>query len=175
MQPSEAPPRHPIAFFFNFAFKLAALLWYMIGGFFQSKQFVANFVTCIVLLACDFWTVKNVSGRLLAGLRWWNDSTEAGSTWRFEVLQDGGRVVNPTERWWFWFILIGNPIIWVVFALAALFGLHLEYLLIDITAIILGTSNLVGYYKCSKDAKAQLQSLSSNLISRGFSAALNRV
>ncbi len=27
----------------------------------------------VLLLAFDFWTVKNVSGRLLVGLRWWNE------------------------------------------------------------------------------------------------------
>jgi len=26
----------------------------------------------MVFAALDFWTVKNVSGRLLVGLRWWS-------------------------------------------------------------------------------------------------------
>lgn len=31
--------------------------------------------------------VKNVSGRLLVGLRWWNEVTEEGeSLWKFESL-----------------------------------------------------------------------------------------
>lgn len=38
-----------------------------------------------MLLAADFWTVKNVSGRLMVGLRWWNKVNEDGSTeWVFE-------------------------------------------------------------------------------------------
>ena len=33
----------------------------------------------------DFWTVKNVTGRLLVGLRWWNHVDEDGkSHWVFE-------------------------------------------------------------------------------------------
>jgi hypothetical protein len=33
----------------------------------------------------DFWTVKNVTGRLLVGLRWWNYVDEEGkSIWVFE-------------------------------------------------------------------------------------------
>ena len=33
----------------------------------------------------DFWTVKNITGRLLAGLRWWNHIDEDGkSQWIFE-------------------------------------------------------------------------------------------
>ena len=43
------------------------------------------FVVCVLLLAFDFWTVKNVSGRLLVGLRWWSDVAEDGGTrWVFE-------------------------------------------------------------------------------------------
>ena len=39
----------------------------------------------VLLLAFDFWTVKNVSGRLMVGLRWWNKIEEDGtSTWMFE-------------------------------------------------------------------------------------------
>lgn len=29
---------------------------------------------------------KNVSGRLLVGLRWWNEVTDDGGNWRFESL-----------------------------------------------------------------------------------------
>ena len=32
-----------------------------------SKSFVLNFVLIIMLLALDFWTVKNVTGRFLVG------------------------------------------------------------------------------------------------------------
>lgn len=39
-----------------------------------------------------------------------------------------------------------------------------EYLLIPITGLILGSSNLWGYFKCSKDAKSQLQNMGANLV-----------
>lgn len=32
--------------------------------------------------------VKNVSGRLLVGLRYWNEVTDEGSNWRFESLEE---------------------------------------------------------------------------------------
>ena len=32
----------------------------------------------VILGAVDFWIVKNVSGRLLVGLRWWIDFDEDG-------------------------------------------------------------------------------------------------
>lgn len=50
-----------------------------------TSNFVLVFVVTILLLAFDFWTVKNVSGRLLVGLRWWNEVDEEGrGTWIYE-------------------------------------------------------------------------------------------
>lgn len=39
---------------------------------------VITFIFVIILSALDFWTVKNVTGRLLVGLRWWSDYDEKG-------------------------------------------------------------------------------------------------
>lgn len=40
----------------------------------------------MLLLAADFWNTKNVAGRLLVGLRWWNEtSPEGASIWVFET------------------------------------------------------------------------------------------
>lgn len=33
----------------------------------------------------DFWAVKNITGRLLVGLRWWNFvDNEGNNHWRYE-------------------------------------------------------------------------------------------
>lgn len=57
----------------------------MFGMWFHSS-FVNVFVVCVLLLAFDFWTVKNVSGRLMVGLRWWSEVQDDGSQhWRFEA------------------------------------------------------------------------------------------
>ena len=65
-----------------------ALFIYLFGGWFTSN-FIVHFVTCIILLAFDFWTVKNITGRLLVGLRWWSYVQENGnSEWVFESLED---------------------------------------------------------------------------------------
>ena len=71
-----------VACFFHLFFKGAALVFYLFS-FFDS--FITGFICCILLLAFDFWTVKNVSGRLLVGLRWWNEVKEDGTNvWVFE-------------------------------------------------------------------------------------------
>lgn len=40
---------------------------------------VITFITVMILSALDFWTVKNITGRLLVGLRWWSDYDEKGN------------------------------------------------------------------------------------------------
>ena len=66
-------------------------MFYIFGSWFTSN-FVIDFVITVLLIALDFWVVKNVSGRLLAGLRWWNDTDETGEThWHFESLDQAVR------------------------------------------------------------------------------------
>lgn len=58
------------------------LSYFILGNFFSD---VNTFIIVVLLSALDFWTVKNVTGRLLVGLRWWNDFDESGKEiWRFE-------------------------------------------------------------------------------------------
>ena len=50
-----------------------------------EKHTIILLLSVALLLAADFWTVKNITGRLLVGLRWWNKVNEDGSTeWIFE-------------------------------------------------------------------------------------------
>lgn len=58
------PPAHPVAQVMNVAFKAGALFFYLFGSLF-ALPFVFNFVVIVLCLAFDFWTVKNVTGRLL--------------------------------------------------------------------------------------------------------------
>jgi hypothetical protein len=39
-----------------------------------------------------------------------------------------------------------------------------EYLIIPVIALIMGSSNLWGYFKCSREAKDQLQSMTTNIM-----------
>lgn len=70
--------------FFHVFFRISAVVAYLLCGWF-SDSFITNFVVIVLLLSFDFWTVKNVSGRLLVGLRWWNYVDEDGNShWVFE-------------------------------------------------------------------------------------------
>lgn len=50
-----------------------------------TDSFITSFVFIILLLSADFWTVKNITGRILVGLRWWNYIDDDGkSIWVYE-------------------------------------------------------------------------------------------
>ena len=58
----------------------------------------------MLLLAADFYYLKNIAGRRLVGLRWWNEvnTTTGDSHWVFESQDrsgaDGGVVQNATDK-----------------------------------------------------------------------------
>lgn len=69
---------------FHLFFRGMALLTYILCGWFIDS-FITSFVCVILLLSADFWTVKNITGRLMVGLRWWNYIDDDGvSHWVYE-------------------------------------------------------------------------------------------
>ena len=102
----------------------------------------AVFVTCVMFLVCDFWTVKNVTGRyesikgssiefrwfqqlvgfarLLVGLRWWNEVMPDGSNrWVFESKPEN-RKVHPFDSLVFWTSLYVTPLVGYCMSLRAM-------------------------------------------------------
>ena len=64
--------------------QVVAIMVYMSASLF-SLSFVHVFIIDILLLSFDFWTVKNITGRIMVGLRWWCDISEDGNNiWMFE-------------------------------------------------------------------------------------------
>ncbi|KAI7902262.1 uncharacterized protein BX663DRAFT_512287 [Cokeromyces recurvatus] len=143
---------HPIAAFFFLAFRLGALLTYLLGSIF-TENFTFVFVITILLLAFDFWTVKNISGRLLVGLRWWNEIQPDGSNkWVFESANPS-RINNAADTRLFWWTLYGTPALWALFALSCIITLKFSWLIIVGVALALNMANVYGYTQCDKDAK----------------------
>lgn len=115
--------------------------------------------------------VKNVSGRLMVGLRWWNDVSETGENeWKFESLAEGQRTVNKHDSRTFWTVLYATPVIWAVLGIVAFLKLNVDYLLLVVLAIVLSGANLMGYTKASKEAQNQLSGLRSRLFVQGLRA-----
>ncbi|KAJ1961236.1 Golgi apparatus membrane protein tvp23 [Dipsacomyces acuminosporus] len=152
---------HPIALLFLILFKGGALGLYLLGNFF-TDNFILIFVLCVLILAMDFWMVKNISGRLLVGLRWWNEVREDGTNeWIFES-RDISFPVNSSDSKIFWTILYATPVIWSLLAIVAFFSLRFQWLLIVIIAVLLSAANLIGYQRCDKDQKKRWNQLTGN-------------
>ncbi|EGD82276.1 hypothetical protein PTSG_02946 [Salpingoeca rosetta] len=165
--------RHPRVVFFHMLFKLGALLTYIFCTVFSSS-FIINFIVITVLIACDFWMVKNVSGRFLVGLRWWNQIDDEGnSKWRFES-RKGGDPPDASESRLFWWSLYIFTFIWGVLGFFALIRLRLSYLLVVVIAILLNSSNVVGYRKCQRNATNQRQDVASAYISSHITQSLTQ-
>eukprot|EP00934_Nitzschia_sp_Nitz4_P005071 Nitzschia sp. Nitz4//scaffold8_size234185//82142//86164//NITZ4_001252-RA/size234185-processed-gene-0.110-mRNA-1//1//CDS//3329559791//5061//frame0 len=156
---------HPTVCIFHVLFKAAALTLYIFGGLFtgngnggtSSANFITVTVCCMLLLAADFWVVKNITGRLLVGLRWWNKVEGDTTTWIFESAQN--KNVNTFDSSFFWTVLYVTPLLWSGLLVIGILKFILGWLIIVCMALSLSIANVYGYYKCSSDQKAQLQQM----------------
>ncbi|XP_053847801.1 Golgi apparatus membrane protein TVP23 homolog A isoform X3 [Vidua macroura] len=156
--------RHPLATFFHLFFRVSAVVTYLFCDWF-SNSFVACFVTILLLLSFDFWSVKNVTGRLLVGLRWWNQIDEDGkSHWVFEARKVPTIAASTeAEARIFWLGLIICPVIWTIFFFSTLFSLKLKWLALVIAGISLQTANLYGYIHCKLGGQKTISRVTSRL------------
>lgn len=76
---------HPMVALIFVILKLSAILSFIILTFFVDNDAIVMLVI-ILLGAADFWFTKNVTGRLLVGLRWWNQIKKETNqeVWIFE-------------------------------------------------------------------------------------------
>ena len=88
----------------------------------RNLSSVLIFIITILLLATDFYYLKNIAGRRLVGLRWWNeaDTATGDSRWVFESADPETRTVNATDKRFFWLALYAQPVLWVILAIVAL-------------------------------------------------------
>ncbi|KAG5977992.1 Golgi apparatus membrane protein tvp23, partial [Claviceps digitariae] len=88
------------------------------------------FIITILLLAADFYYLKNIAGRRLVGLRWWNevDVQTGDSKWVFESSEPGTKVVNATDSRFFWLSLYVQPLLWILLAVLAVVRLQFLWL-----------------------------------------------
>ncbi|XP_059437599.1 Golgi apparatus membrane protein-like protein ECHIDNA [Corylus avellana] len=156
---------NPKTCLFHVIFKAAALAFYILSALFVNN-FVIIFVVTVLLAALDFWVVKNVSGRILVGLRWWNEINDLGeSIWKFESLdQESLARMNKKDSWLFWWTLYLTAAAWILLAIFSLIRLQADYLLVVGVCLTLGIANIVGFTKCRKDAKQKIQQFASQTI-----------
>ena len=173
-------------------YNVASLLVYLLGLLFTSN-FVLIFVITILLLAADFYYLKNIAGRRLVGLRWWNEVTAqtGDSHWVFESApqpnEPGGKIVNATDKRFFWLALYCQPALWVALAIVAVVRFEFIWLTLvgeytkplsvgesvanlrTVIALVLTITNTLAFSRCDKFSQA------SGLVERGlYSGSLAR-
>ncbi|GAB7344691.1 hypothetical protein MBLNU457_3169t1 [Dothideomycetes sp. NU457] len=157
---------HPITLITFLGFRLSNLLVYLFGLYF-TDNYVMIFIITIVLLAMDFYYLKNIAGRRLVGLRWWNEvSLDSGdSHWVFESAEPETRVVNATDRRFFWLALYAQPALWVGLAVLALVRLKFIWLSLVGIALVLTITNTLAFSRCDKFSQAS--SLTTRMFNTG--------
>lgn len=136
---------HPHVTFFHLFFRVSAILIYFFGRIF-TDSFITLFVLIILLLSMDFWIVKNITGRIMVGLRWWNYVDDDGvSHWVYESRKHR---INSSEYRIFWAGLWSVTGMWILFFITSFFSINFKWLLLVCIALTLNIANLYGYIKC---------------------------
>ncbi|KAL8671666.1 MAG: hypothetical protein Q9168_003846 [Polycauliona sp. 1 TL-2023] len=153
---------HPITLLFFLGFRISSLLFYILGSLF-TKNFILVFIVTILLLAADFYYLKNIAGRRLVGLRWWNEvNTASGdSHWVFESqdrsgsAESGAPSQNATDKRFFWLALYAQPAWWVLLAIVSVVRLmNPIWLSLIVIALILTITNTLAFSRCDKFSQA---------------------
>jgi len=126
-----------------------------------------TFIITILLLAADFYYLKNIAGRRLVGLRWWNevDPSTGESQWVFESSEPGTKTINATDSRFFWLALYVQPLLWVALAILALAWVEILWLPLVIIALVLTVMNALAFSRCDKFSQA------SNIAGSAFSGS----
>ncbi|XP_035913598.1 uncharacterized Golgi apparatus membrane protein-like protein CG5021 isoform X2 [Anopheles stephensi] len=117
-------------------------------------------------IATYLFCVKNITGRLLVGLRWWNYVDDNGvSHWIFESKNEAHATkINYLEKRVFWIALMTSPILWAFFFITALFGMKFKWLLLVVIALVLNGANLYGYVKCNFGTTANISTRTTDFV-----------
>ena len=176
---------HPVALLFYIGFRILPIEIYIFGNFFigfitKKNRFILHFIVLVLLISGDFWNLKNVAGRLLVGLRWWNEVNfiELSSTGEFENVwvfesADPSRYINPIDSKVFWTLLYGQPVAWIVLGILAVLKFEFLYLILILIGIFLSFTNALAFTKCDKFGKAN--NLATGFLSRASGTILSRL
>ncbi|KAK1497520.1 golgi apparatus membrane protein TVP23 [Colletotrichum tamarilloi] len=146
---------HPITLLTFLAFRISSVLVYFLG-LWIIRSMIMIFIITILLLAADFYYLKNIAGRRLVGLRWWNevDVQTGDSQWVFESSEPGTKTINPTDSRFFWLALYVQPVLWILLAVFALVRLQFLWLPLVVIALVLTIMNAMAFSRCDKFSHA---------------------
>ncbi|KAL4488404.1 hypothetical protein ABPG72_019254 [Tetrahymena utriculariae] len=151
---------HPTACFFHLLFKALALICHLVLGIFMDTLKVHYFI--IIFSSLDFWVVKNVTGRLLIGLRWWSEQKDDNTTkWVFECK------INKEENSFnfnvFWSLQIIAVISWATLLVINMIGFDIGDSAVCAYSLFTTFWNAYYFYKCNTKQKQGLKKLAAQL------------
>ena len=115
------------------------------------------FIIIVLFSAVDFWIVKNISGRILVGLRWFHEVQDDGSSkWLYLSKPENSLpAIIPSESYLFWMAVYVTPIFWVIMSIMNMMS---AYLIVAMVPLVLTSANLIGYWKCQADSNQKIAS-----------------
>ena len=127
-------------------------------------------IIVILLGASDFWLTKNISGRLVVGLRWYKllKIETNQEIWVFESKNE----IKETnaDRVTFWTSLYAYNIIWLLLFIWEIIRLNFIWSSICFILCIFAFTNTYGFFRCSKiqqnGAKFLAQKYISNMMNQ---------
>ena len=129
--------------------KLLAIIFFLFFNIFTSNEALVMIIV-ISLIAADFWYTKNISGRILVGLRWWNnyDANTQENTWKFESKNE---IKEPNiDRKTFWFSLYGFAGIWLILFIWECIMFNFTWAFLCLISLAICGTNVFGFFRCSK-------------------------
>lgn len=156
-------PNHPGVCFFHLVFKVMGVFVYMFLGFIVKGNLL-NFLLNFTAIVFDFWITKNVSGRYLVGLRWWNDFDEESGEeeWYYESY-DYNLNYSQIDNSVFWWGMACNTVFWAIMFIIKVLSLNFLWGLLTFVAMLLNGMNLWAYYRCSQSHKDKMFELMRNM------------
>lgn len=146
-------------------FKILAITTYILGGWFFNSITIFIFVSTFGVL--DFWVVKNISGRILTGLRWWRVIDEEGKEkWIFES-HDQDLKNNKIDGVFFWYGQIFASVFWVCMTFVKVLTMSPFWVILSSASFGLSGTNLYAYYMCRKDFKKKMNNILGGSMSVG--------
>ena len=139
---------YPMISLLTVLIKLASIISFFLFSIFLSNEAIIMFIV-VLFGACDFWITKNISGRFLAGLRWYNLLKLETNTeiWVFEGKNEYN--ADFIDKGIFWYSLYFNDIVWIVLFLWEIIRLKFDWSFICLILIIFTFTNTYGFYRSS--------------------------
>ncbi|KAL2799482.1 hypothetical protein BJX66DRAFT_241244 [Aspergillus keveii] len=147
---------HPVTLLVFLGIRIGALLMYLFGVLFITN-FILVFIFTLLLLSADFYYLKNIAGRRLVGLRWWNEVnvSTGDSHWVFESADPSTRTITATDKRFFWLSLYVTPALWIGLGVLAIVRLNsVIWLSLIAIALVLTITNTTAFSRCDRFSQA---------------------